>query len=70
VPGTETWLFETLEAVAGRPRELRVLVLDEEERRLGVVELVRKLVRGQARRGDWLVYFLAVLCVARFIYLD
>jgi AGZA family xanthine/uracil permease-like MFS transporter len=30
---------------------------------------VLKLVRGQARRGDWLVYFLAVLCVARFIYL-
>jgi AGZA family xanthine/uracil permease-like MFS transporter len=31
---------------------------------------ILKLVRGQARRGDWLVYFLAVLCVARFIYLD
>jgi AGZA family xanthine/uracil permease-like MFS transporter len=28
-----------------------------------------KLVRGQAGRGDWLVYLLAVLCVARFIYL-
>jgi AGZA family xanthine/uracil permease-like MFS transporter len=30
---------------------------------------VLKLVRGQARLSDWLVYFLAVLCVARFIYL-
>ena len=30
---------------------------------------VLKLVRGQARPGDWLVYILAVLCVARFIYL-
>jgi AGZA family xanthine/uracil permease-like MFS transporter len=30
---------------------------------------VLKLVRGQARRGDWLVYLLAALCVARFIYL-
>ena len=30
---------------------------------------VLKLVRGQAKRGDWLVYILAVLCVARFIYL-
>ena len=30
---------------------------------------VLKLVRGQARRGDWLVYILAALCVARFIYL-
>ena len=28
-----------------------------------------KLIRGQARAGDWLVYLLAVLCVARFIYL-
>jgi AGZA family xanthine/uracil permease-like MFS transporter len=28
-----------------------------------------KLVRGQARRSDWLVYVLAVLCVVRFIYL-
>jgi AGZA family xanthine/uracil permease-like MFS transporter len=28
-----------------------------------------KLLRGQARRGDWLVYVLAALCVARFIYL-
>jgi AGZA family xanthine/uracil permease-like MFS transporter len=30
---------------------------------------VLKLVRGQARAGDWLVYLLAALCVARFIYL-
>jgi AGZA family xanthine/uracil permease-like MFS transporter len=30
---------------------------------------VLKLVRGQAKRGDWLVYILAILCVARFIYL-
>ena len=30
---------------------------------------VLKLVRGQARRGDWLVYLLAALCIARFIYL-
>jgi adenine/guanine/hypoxanthine permease len=30
---------------------------------------VLKLVRGQARLGDWLVYVLAALCVARFIYL-
>ena len=30
---------------------------------------VLKLVRGQARLSDWLVYLLAVLCVARFIYL-
>jgi AGZA family xanthine/uracil permease-like MFS transporter len=30
---------------------------------------VLKLVRGQARLGDWLVYLLAVVCVARFIYL-
>jgi adenine/guanine/hypoxanthine permease len=30
---------------------------------------VLKLVRGQARLGDWLVYLLAALCVARFIYL-
>ena len=30
---------------------------------------VLKLIRGQARAGDWLVYLLAVLCVARFIYL-
>jgi adenine/guanine/hypoxanthine permease len=30
---------------------------------------VLKLVRGQARLGDWLVYVLAALCVARFISL-
>ena len=30
---------------------------------------VLKLVRGQGRLGDWLVYLLAALCVARFIYL-
>jgi adenine/guanine/hypoxanthine permease len=30
---------------------------------------VLKIVRGQARVGDWLVYLLAALCVARFIYL-
>jgi adenine/guanine/hypoxanthine permease len=30
---------------------------------------ILKLVRGQARPGDWLVYVLAALCVARFIYL-
>jgi len=30
---------------------------------------VLKLVRGQARLGDWLVYLLAVICIARFIYL-
>ena len=30
---------------------------------------VLKLVRGQARPGDWLVYLLAILCVFRFIYL-
>jgi len=28
-----------------------------------------KLVRGQARVSDWLVYLLAALCVARFVYL-
>ncbi len=28
-----------------------------------------KLLRGQARASDWLVYLLAALCVARFIYL-
>jgi adenine/guanine/hypoxanthine permease len=28
-----------------------------------------KLVGGQASRGDWLVYILAILCIARFIYL-
>jgi adenine/guanine/hypoxanthine permease len=30
---------------------------------------VLKLVRGQARLGDWLVYVLAALCIGRFIYL-
>jgi adenine/guanine/hypoxanthine permease len=30
---------------------------------------VLKLVRGQARLTDWLVYLLAAVCVARFIYL-
>jgi len=30
---------------------------------------VLKLVRGQARPADWLVYLLAILCVVRFIYL-
>jgi AGZA family xanthine/uracil permease-like MFS transporter len=30
---------------------------------------VLKLVRGQARLSDWLVYVLAALCVVRFIYL-
>jgi adenine/guanine/hypoxanthine permease len=30
---------------------------------------VLKLVRGQARSSDWLVYLLAAICIARFIYL-
>jgi AGZA family xanthine/uracil permease-like MFS transporter len=30
---------------------------------------ILKLVRGEARPRDWLVYVLAVLCVARFVYL-
>jgi len=30
---------------------------------------ILKLVRGQAHRGDWLVFVLAALCIARFIYL-
>jgi AGZA family xanthine/uracil permease-like MFS transporter len=30
---------------------------------------VLKLVRGEARPSDWLVYFLAVICIVRFIYL-
>jgi AGZA family xanthine/uracil permease-like MFS transporter len=30
---------------------------------------VLKLVRGQARLRDWLVYVLATLCIVRFIYL-
>jgi len=34
-----------------------------------VSHAVLKLVRGQARAGDWLVYVLAALCVARFVYL-
>jgi AGZA family xanthine/uracil permease-like MFS transporter len=34
-----------------------------------VSHAVLKLVRGQARLGDWLVYLLAALCVVRFIYL-
>jgi AGZA family xanthine/uracil permease-like MFS transporter len=29
-----------------------------------------KLVRGQAKLSDWLVYVLAALCVVRFIYLS
>ena len=34
-----------------------------------VAHAVLKLVRGQAGARDWLVYLLAALCVARFIYL-
>lgn len=34
-----------------------------------VSHAVLKLVRGQARMRDWLVYLLAALCVVRFIYL-
>jgi AGZA family xanthine/uracil permease-like MFS transporter len=30
---------------------------------------VLKLMRGQARAADWLVYLLAALCIARFIYM-
>ncbi|MFI4890689.1 MAG: NCS2 family permease [Steroidobacterales bacterium] len=30
---------------------------------------VLKLVRGQARLADWLVYVLAALCIVRFIYM-
>ena len=30
---------------------------------------VLRLIRGHARASDWLVYLLAALCVARFIYL-
>jgi adenine/guanine/hypoxanthine permease len=30
---------------------------------------ILKLVRGQAHAGDWLVYLLAALCIARFVYL-
>ncbi len=31
---------------------------------------VLKLVRGQARASDWLIYVLAAVCVARFIYMS
>jgi AGZA family xanthine/uracil permease-like MFS transporter len=34
-----------------------------------VSHAVLKLVRGQARARDWLVYVLAALCVIRFVYL-
>jgi len=34
-----------------------------------VSHAVLKLVRGEAHARDWLVYLLAALCVARFIYL-
>jgi AGZA family xanthine/uracil permease-like MFS transporter len=34
-----------------------------------VSHAVLKLVRGQGRLGDWLVYLLAALCAVRFIYL-
>lgn len=34
-----------------------------------VSHAVLKLVRGQARMRDWLVYVLAALCVVRFVYL-
>ena len=34
-----------------------------------VSHAVLKLVRGQARMRDWLVYLLAALCVVRFVYL-
>src|SRR6185437_3760047 len=30
---------------------------------------VLKIVRGEAKASDWLVYVLAAVCVARFIYL-
>src|SRR6476646_230941 len=30
---------------------------------------ILKLVRGQARPRDWLIYLLAAICIARFIYL-
>jgi hypothetical protein len=29
-----------------------------------------KLVRGDVRREDWLVYLLAALFIARFVYLS
>ena len=28
-----------------------------------------KLIRGDAKRGDWLLYVLALICGMRFIYL-
>jgi adenine/guanine/hypoxanthine permease len=31
---------------------------------------ILKLVRGQARPSDWLIYVLAAICIARFIYLS
>ena len=31
---------------------------------------ILKLVRGQARPCDWLIYVLAVICIVRFIYLS
>jgi AGZA family xanthine/uracil permease-like MFS transporter len=31
---------------------------------------ILKLVRGQARPRDWLIYVLAAICIARFIYLS
>jgi AGZA family xanthine/uracil permease-like MFS transporter len=31
---------------------------------------ILKLVRGQARPRDWLIYVLAAICVARFIYMS
>ena len=34
-----------------------------------VSHAVLKLVRGRARARDWLIYVLAALCIARFIYL-
>ena len=30
---------------------------------------ILKLVRGEARPRDWLIYVLAAICIARFIYL-
>jgi hypothetical protein len=31
---------------------------------------VIKLLRGQARVSDWLVFLLSALCVVRFVYLS
>ena len=31
---------------------------------------ILKLARGQARAGDWLIYVLAAICIARFIYMS